>query len=258
VTVPDDDALEREIDELYATDPDGFTAARDAIAKRLKADGDDAASKRVKALRKPVRSAWAVNRLVREERASVQQLIDAGQHLRTAQRKALSGAGSAELRERSDERRRLVSGLAERAPELIGDDRPTASLVEDVSATLEAASADDAAAARVLEGRLDKPLARPSGFGEVFGLTAVPGGRGGSEQEEPDRPSAAEERRLERERERDIRSAETRERAARAQVDRLRREIAELQERVSERKERLRAAEAEARGAAVDVRRLKR
>src|SRR5919197_2614457 len=64
VTMPDDDGLEREIDALYAADPDGFTAARDSLAKRLKADGDDDAAKRVKALHKPVRSAWAVNRLV--------------------------------------------------------------------------------------------------------------------------------------------------------------------------------------------------
>jgi hypothetical protein len=255
--MPDENELEREIDELYAADPDGFTAARDAIAKRLKAEGDDVASKRVKALRKPVRSAWTVNRLVREERGAVRGLIEAGERLRTAQRKALSATGSTELRERSDERRRLVSGLVERGAELIGDDEPAAAFVEDVAATLEAASADDDAARRVLEGRLEKPLPRPSGFGDVFGLTAVPGD-GGSESAERDRPTGPEERRLERERERQVKAAETRERASREQVERLRREIAELQERVAERKERLRAAEAEARGAAVEVRRLKR
>jgi hypothetical protein len=256
--MPDDDGLEREIDALYAADPDGFTSARDSLAKRLKADGDDDAAKRVKALHKPVRSAWAVNRLVHEHRDDVQTLIDAGERLRAAQRKALSGTGSAELRERSDERRRLVAGLAERAAQLIGDDQPSAALVEDVSATLEAASADDDAARRVLAGRLEKPLPRPSGFGDVFGLTAVSGGKPTSEPAETERPSAAEERRREREREREVRAAETRERTAREHVERLKREIAELQERVSERKERLRAAEAEARGAAVEVRRLRR
>jgi hypothetical protein len=251
------DDLQREIDALYAEPPESFTEARDALVKRLKADGDAGSAKRVGALRKPVRSAWAVNRLVREERSSIEELIAVGERLRTAQQRAMSGAGADELRERSDERRKLVTGLAQRAATLLEADEPPAALLEDVSATLEAASIDEDAARQVLEARLVKPLRRPAGFGDVSGLRAMPGGRASTERDAPARASAeqrAEERRHERER----RAAEERERKAREHVERLRAGVEDLQRRLGEKKDELRAAEAEARGAAVEARRLGR
>jgi hypothetical protein len=248
-----DDELEREIDRLYAGPPGEFTRERDALAKRAKAGRDAEGAARVRALRKPVRSAWAVNRLVRQERRDVEDLIDVGKRLRTAQQRALSGAGADELRDLSEERRKLVAALTQRAVDLLGDDEPAASLAEDVAATLEAASIDDDAAALVLAGRLAKPLPRPAGFGDVVGLRSVPGGASRAPA-----PSAAEERAERRRHDRDLRAAEDRERKARQRVDRLRAEIETLQTRVAKKKEELHSAEAEARGAAVDGRRLRR
>ncbi len=248
------DDIERAIDRLYAEAPDGFTAARDALAKELKAAGDDEGAKRVKALRKPVRTAWTVNRLVREDPDAVQQLLAAGERLRAAQQRTLSGGGADELRDRSDERRRLVNGLTERAARSLGDAEPPAAAVEEIASTLEAASIEEQAGAAVLEGRLTKPLPRPAGFGDVAGLKSIPGGK---PREEPERP-AAEERAERRRHERELRDAEERERSTRARVDELREELERLQARTTEAREQLRAAEAEARGAAVEVRRLKR
>jgi hypothetical protein len=246
-------SLEDRIDELYAAEPDAFTRARDILVKELKASGDAEGARRVAALRKPVRSAWAINRLIRDERADVERLIAVGDGLRTAQRRALSGGGAEELRERSEERRKLVRGLAERAGTYLGEREPPAGAVEDIVATLEAASIDEGAARAVLEGRLTKPLARPSGFGDVTGLRAVRG-NGPTEQ----RSSPAEDRAEERRRERAARGAEQREAKARERVERLRGELEELQSRVASKKEELRAAEADARGAAVEARRLRR
>lgn len=248
------DELEGAIDGLYARPPEEFTAARDALAGELKGAGDDQAAKRVRALRKPVRSAWAVNRLVREDRDAVQELIAVGERLRAAQRRALSGGGADELRERSEERRKLVSTLTQRAARSLGEADPPAAAVEDIAATLEAASIEEEAAAAVLEGRLTKPLPRPAGFGDVVGLKTIPGGK----QAEVPEPSAAEERAEQRRHQRELKAAEDRERRGRERVDRLRAELERLQVNAAQKKEELRAAEAEARGAAVDLRRLRR
>ena len=252
-----DDDVEAEIDRLYAGSPEEFTAARDALVKRLKGQGDAEAAGRVRALRKPVRSAWAVNLLVREDRAGVEGLIQIGERLRRAQQRALSGAGADELRERSEERRRLVGGLTQAATRYLGDAQPAPALVEDVAATLEAASIDEEAAGLVLAGRLTKPLPRPAGFGEVVGLRRVPGAGGGPSPPGP-REAVADERAERRRRDRELRAAEARERTARERVERIRSEVEGLQARLSQKKDELRTAEANARGAAVDVRRLRR
>ncbi len=257
------DELEREIDDLYVQPPEGFTRARDALAKRLKAEGDDDDARRVRALRKPVRSAWAVNRLVREDRSAVEELLAVGGRLRVAQRRALSGTAADELRERSEERRRLIGELTGRAADLLGGD-PAPGVLEEVAAALDAASAEESSAQVVLEGRLARPLPRPSGFGGIFGgapLKAVAGGGRATEAEpqRADERAAERERRVaERERERAVRAAEATERRTRQRVERLRVEIAQLQERLAERRQELRAAEAEARGAALELRRLRR
>lgn len=246
--------LERAIDELYAGALDSFTSERDALAKRLKAEGDDDGASRVRALRKPVRSAWAVDRLAREDRPAIEELAALGQRLRTAQQRALSGAGAEELRDRSEERRRMVTALARRAAGLLGEDEPPAAALEDITATLEAATIDEGAARLVLAGRLAKPLPRPSGFGNVVGLRPVQGERSAASPG----PSAAEERAEQRRHDRELKTAEERERKARERVERLRTEIDRLQRSISDTRDELRAAEADARGAGVEVRRLRR
>ncbi|MGH3162484.1 MAG: hypothetical protein ACRDOC_11405, partial [Streptosporangiaceae bacterium] len=51
--------------ELYTDDPDGFTARRAELAEHARDAGEPAVAKKITALRKPTRSAWVVNRLVR-------------------------------------------------------------------------------------------------------------------------------------------------------------------------------------------------
>ena len=53
--------------ELYEADPDGFTARRAELAASARDAGEPAAAKQITALRKPTRSAWVVNRLVRSD-----------------------------------------------------------------------------------------------------------------------------------------------------------------------------------------------
>jgi hypothetical protein len=249
--MPETEDLERAVDELFTAPPEGFTQARNALAKRLKDQGDGGSARRVGALRKPVRSAWAVNRLAHEDRSAVEELLQVGEQLRLAQRRALSGGDAEGLRRRAEERRKLVTELTRRAARDLGKD-PAPAVIEEVAATLEAASADEDAAGQVLEGRLSKPIARPAGFGDVAGLQVV-SGTGGEEQVGPSAESSAERA----SREREIRAAERRERQMRERAERMRAEVAAMEERLAERKEKLGAAEAEARGAAVELKRLR-
>lgn len=249
--MPETEDVERAIDELFVAAPEGFTEGRNGLAKRLKGSGDAEAARRVGALRKPVRSAWAVNRLVHEDRSAVDELLQVGERLRHAQRRALSGGDADELRRRSEERRRLVTELTRRSARALGGD-PAPAVIEEIAATLEAASADEDTARQVLEGRLSKPFARPAGFGDVAGLKVVPGTGG---QEPPGPPAEDGAERASRERE--VRAAERRERQMRERAERLRAEVAGMEERLAERRAKLAEAEAEARGAAVELKRLR-
>src|SRR4029453_1473662 len=62
-------ATEQAGDELFGLPPEEFVAARDDLARRLKREGDAKAAARIKALRRPPLSAWAVNRLARQHGA---------------------------------------------------------------------------------------------------------------------------------------------------------------------------------------------
>jgi len=136
-------------DELYDLAPEEFTSARDAAAR---AATDPSLTKAIKALRKPTAPAHAVNRLVRDRTADVDELIALGEALRTA----MAGRGG-DVRELTERRRALVAGLAAGVP---------ANLEADVVATLEAATADPELAAAVRSGRLVRPI-RYAGFGAL-------------------------------------------------------------------------------------------
>ena len=138
-------------DRLYALPPEEFTAARDQEAKQA-----DSAylRKAITSLRKPTAAAHAVNRLVRHRTADMNALLALGDELRAAM-----SSDPAEVRRLTDERRKLIAGLLD--PDL------SAAVREEVSATLEAATADPDLAAEVRAGRLTKPL-QYVGFGSAM------------------------------------------------------------------------------------------
>jgi hypothetical protein len=148
-------SIEDVADRLYALAPEEFTGARDAAAKE--ADGDD--RKAVKALRKPTVAAYVVNMLARHRRDDVEALVALGDDLRAAM------AGNGDIRALSEQRRDLVRDLVHAAADAAGREL-TASVEEEVAATLEAATADVELGEAVLSGRLVKPL-RYAGFGNL-------------------------------------------------------------------------------------------
>lgn len=157
--------------ELYSADPDHFIERRGALVAEARAAGDAVAAKQIGALRKPTRSAWVLNQLVRAEPGAASQLDLLGEDLRAAQR-SLDGAG---VRELSVRRRQLIGALVRQAFAACGLQSPPAALRDEVTATLGAAMADPQVAEQLRAGTLDRP-ARRDGFGpdEAPALTLVP------------------------------------------------------------------------------------
>jgi hypothetical protein len=160
--VPDGDLLREATEELYSSALEDFTSRRSALAAQARAAGDGPAAKRIAALRKPTRSAWVLNQLVRAAPGTGVELTGLGAELRTAQR-SLDGAA---IRDLSARRRRLIDDLVRQAFQISGQRKPPASLVDEVAATLAAALADPQIAAQLTAGTMER-AARSDGFGDL-------------------------------------------------------------------------------------------
>ncbi len=88
------DAEDR-IDALYDLAPEEFVAARDQLAKDLRAEKDREGAKEVKALRRPTVTAWALNQFARRHRDEADELVRSGQEAAEAQERAISGGKEA-------------------------------------------------------------------------------------------------------------------------------------------------------------------
>jgi hypothetical protein len=252
------------VDELYLLPAGEFIATRDRLAAKLAAAEQRDRAREVKALRRPSVAAWVVNQLAHRHGAALRRLIDAGEVLRRAQRRVVRGGGADELRAAAQSRRealRELRGLAGPILRQVG----SAPHLDDVLATLEAASVDPGAAKAVTSGRLARELPRPSGFGEASQLTLVVG-RGTTPNARPvpeptgsraaeatpqrrqTRELLMEAKRLEREAARSEQAAARTSRRA-ATLDHARREqerrVHRLREELQVSEGRLRAAEAE-------------
>lgn len=96
VTSPD--LVSQAVAELYASDPDTFTERRGALVAGARAAGEAAAAKQIAGLRKPTRSAWIVNQLVRADPDVTSKLAELGDELRAAEG-AMDGRGSGSFRQ---------------------------------------------------------------------------------------------------------------------------------------------------------------
>jgi hypothetical protein len=167
-------SLDSEIAELYAQPFGGWTAARNALAARLRGEGRKADAATVKALRKPSLSAWAVNQLFRQEAEGMEALLAAGQRARAAQGQAVAGRGADAFREALTAARRQIEALRRRAVALLGKGGKGASaaISERIGRDLEALAFSPAAAAQGARGYLDADL-DPPGFEVLSGVRLV-------------------------------------------------------------------------------------
>lgn len=250
--------LETRIDELYGAPVERFTDERTRHVKELKAAGDTAAAKEIQGLKKPVVSAWALNALSREQPDGIEELGSAGQRLRDAQRRALSGGDAEPLRVATQDRHAIVARLSRAALGLLEKAGVAGTTHgDDISSTLDAAAIDAEAFDTLRRGRLVRPLRPPAGFGEAAFLKAVPSaGKGTAAQPEPasDKERQSEIRALRRE----LTKAESESQKASRAVDHARARLEDVERSRSDARERLREAEAHARGASLEVKRLTR
>jgi hypothetical protein len=165
---PDKGASSEEVDRLFSGPLEEFTAKRDALVKRLKADKDRDAADAVAKLRKPTVAAWLVNQIAHRNRKAMERFASAADELRQAQEEAVSGQGAQHLRKAQREERQAVDELVVIARRIgDGSSEPT---FDRVRQTFETAVADPESLAAVAAGRLEKEL-RP---GDIAGVPRGP------------------------------------------------------------------------------------
>jgi hypothetical protein len=151
-----------DIDALFQLPLAEFTAARNALASKLKkAERPDEVAE-VQALTKPPVSAWAVNQLYWRHRSAFDRLIGAGDRLRTAQASQLRGKGG-ELKEPLEARRAALGELTQQAATLLRESghNPSPDLMRRITTTLEALATYGSRASASAAGRLTDDVNAP-------------------------------------------------------------------------------------------------
>jgi hypothetical protein len=244
---------------LFRVAPEGFVVARDELVAELRAQGrdDDAAS--VKALRKPTLALWSLNQLADRDPEGVGELLDAGRELRAAQQAATSGRGADRFRKATAARRRAIARLLQVATAAVAEVGSGGGHTHAIGPALEAASADDEPGRLLAEGTFRELPTAPSGFGNVFGLEAVPGvgSLAKDEAETGDGGLAAIEEEHERRRGA-LEAASATAEQQRDEVDRLEAEVAAVRARLQELEHELAAAGTSARAAELERKRAER
>ena len=225
----DPHATDSEIDGLFELPLDEFTAARDALAKRLRAEGERESAAAVKALRKPNLPAWAINRAVRAEPKAAARLLDAGEQLAAAQQEVVEGGDRARLREATKEHNAAVEALLDAVgAQQDAAGRGGAQARDRARETLRAAAIDEELRGELARGRVVRDR-EPVGFGGAVPAT-------------PKRGAKADDRRR-RDAKRRLDSAERELASAERSVERERKRVEEAREQLAEAEAALAAAD---------------
>jgi hypothetical protein len=177
--------IETEIDNLFQLPLTEFTAARNALAARLKKEGRAEEAERVKGIQKPPASAWTVNQLYWRQRKDLESLLRVGNRFRAAQAAQLAGK-AADMRALLNERRDALSTLMKHASTVLTEAGHNASsdATRRVMSTLDALAAYGDTPGAPRAGRLTDDI-DPPGFEALAAL--VPRGEGGKHDAEPTR-----------------------------------------------------------------------
>ncbi len=175
------DALEAQLDALYAAPLPRFVGARDALSKSLVASGRKADAARVKALKKPTAAAWAVNQLALAAPKELAALVAAGDRLR---------AKPPDMKNAMQKRRDALNAARQAAEKALAaaGHAANADVGRRVAATLEAIATYGSARGGPVAGRLAAEVPAP-GFDEVASLGLLGGGAGGARPRAVSAPS---------------------------------------------------------------------
>jgi hypothetical protein len=218
-----------EIDELFTLPLDEFTAARNALAKRLKQEGEPDAAEQVRTLPKPSVAAWAVNQLARRDPEAVRSLLNVAARLRSAQERSLKGDRTADdLRAAQAEEREIIRELTRGAEAVLREaGRPASgTTLERVASLLRAAAVDEPGRSTLRDGRLSGDV-EVSGFDAFAGLQVparrAQAGRAGDDLAERRRQKREAEQRRKR-LEKEVRELTARAQTAERDAERARRD----------------------------------
>jgi hypothetical protein len=169
--------LSGDIDALYQGPLGTFTAGRNTLEKRVKAEQGKEAGAAIKALEKPSVSAWAVNQLFWRYRVDFDRLLRSGDDLRATQQKRMAGR-DVDVNAAIDARREALSKLMGRAATILEEGGTTSDEIRNrVGQTLEALSVYGTSDAAPRPGRLTGDV-QPPGFAALAALVpAGPPGR---------------------------------------------------------------------------------
>lgn len=169
--------LSGDIDALYQGPLGEFTASRNALEKRVKAEQGKEAGAAIKALEKPSVSAWAVNQLYWRYRTDFDRMLRSGDDLRASQQKRMAGR-DVDVNAAIDARREALSKLMGRAAAILEEGGTTSDEIRNrVGQTLEALSVYGTSDAAPRPGRLTGDV-QPPGFAALAALVpAGPPGR---------------------------------------------------------------------------------
>ena len=154
--------------DLYAVPPAEFVAARDALAKELRAAKHEAEAKEVASLRRPTAPVWAVNQLARRSPAEVEHLLETSERVRGAQ---LRGAGGDALRAAMADQRAAMAKLERGAEQVLRGAGLQASpgALRTVQSTLQAAATGSRELREALRSGTMREALEPAGFEALLG-----------------------------------------------------------------------------------------
>jgi hypothetical protein len=175
--------------DLFELDPKEFVAARDALARELKASGDKDGAAAVKALKRPTVPLWALNQVARREPDAVGALVAAAAEARAAQDAVLGGGKPDELRGALTRRRDAAAAVARDARAVLRESgRSPESHEREIEEAIDAATATDEGADLLRRGELSSiPDAAASGDDTMLAALLASSGDVGKKRSAPAR-----------------------------------------------------------------------
>ncbi len=159
--------------DLFGVPPGEFVAARDALAKELRAGGREAEAKEVASLRRPTAPVWAVNQLARRAPAEVEELLDSSERVQKAQ---LRGAGGDELRAAMAGQRAALAKLERGAEQVLRGAglQVSPGAIRTVQSTLQAAATGSREMRERLRNGTMREALEPAGFDALLSAGIAP------------------------------------------------------------------------------------
>lgn len=124
-------------EELADLPPEDFVAARDALAKALKAEGKLTEAAEVKQLKKPTVQAWITDQVRRHHDDVVDVLRDASAAVATAQEQAIASGDRDALKEATAARRDALRDIGRAVEQVLARNGRPATYKDEVVSTIE-------------------------------------------------------------------------------------------------------------------------